>query len=115
MICQCPHQALLILPVARGDGAEAPLQARAHLAHVREQATVGELIAATRIDNAKSLDVLKQEGLKFVMPPEQIDRQELLRMRDAAAAELTASGYIPKDLYARTWDYLKAARAEQAP
>lgn len=72
-----------------------------------------KLIAATRVDNAKSIDVLKQEGLKFVMSPEQTDRQELLRMRDAAAAELTASGYIPKDLYARTWDYLKQYRASQ--
>ena len=72
-----------------------------------------KLIAATRIDNDKSLDVLKQEGLKFVMPPEQIDRAELLRMRDAAAAELTASGYIPEDLYKRTWEHLKKYRAQQ--
>ncbi len=72
-----------------------------------------KLIAATRIDNAKSLDVLKQEGLKFVLQSEQVDRQELLRMRDDAAAELTASGYIPKDLYARTWESLKALRAKQ--
>lgn len=71
------------------------------------------LIAATRVDNEKSLDVLKQEGLKFVMSPEQTDRQELLRMRDEAAAELTASGYIPKELYARTTDYLQQFRAGQ--
>lgn len=76
-------------------------------------ATGEKLIAATRIDNEKSLDVLKQEGLKFVMPPEQIDRQELLRMRDAAAAELTASGYIPKELYERTWDYLTKYRSQR--
>ncbi len=31
------------------------------------------------------------------MQPEQVERQELLRMRDDAAAELTASGYIPKE------------------
>lgn len=73
-----------------------------------------KLIAATRVDNEKSLDVLKQEGLKFVMSPEQTDRQELLRMRDEAAAELTASGYIPKELYARTTGYLQQFRAEQA-
>lgn len=73
-----------------------------------------KLIAATRIDNAKSLDVLKQEGLTFVMNPDQVDRQELIRMRDEAAAELTASGYIPKELYARTWEYLKQYRAAQA-
>lgn len=71
------------------------------------------LITATRVDNEKSLDVLKQEGLKFVMSPEQTDRQELLRMRDEAAAELTASGYIPKELYARTTDYLQQFRAGQ--
>ncbi len=71
------------------------------------------LIAATRIDNAKSLEVLKKEGLKFVMPPDQVEQQELLRMRDDAAAELTASGYIPKELYERTWSQLKALRAKQ--
>ena len=71
------------------------------------------LIAATRVDNAKSLDVLKKEGLKFVMQPDQVDHQELLRMRDDAAAELTTSGYIPKDLYERTWAQLKVLRAKQ--
>lgn len=73
-----------------------------------------KLIAATRVDNAKSLDVLKQEGLKFVMQPGQVDRQELLRMRDSAAAELTTSGYIPKELYARTQDALKGLRTGHA-
>lgn len=69
------------------------------------------LIAATRADNAESLDVLRQEGLKFVMRPDQVDPQELIRMRDDAAAELTASGYIPQALYERTWEQLKALRA----
>ncbi len=72
------------------------------------------LIAETRIDNDKSLDVLKQEGLKFVMHAQDVDRTELLRMRDDAAKELTASGYIPKDLYERTWAELKILRAAQA-
>src|SRR5690606_20717785 len=31
------------------------------------------LIAATRVDNAKSLEVLQQEGLKFVMQPGHVD------------------------------------------
>lgn len=73
------------------------------------------LIAATRIDNEKSLDVLKEEGMKFVMQPGSVDPQEFLRMRDDAAAELTASGYIPKDLYARTWTELNALRAAATP
>jgi len=72
------------------------------------------LIAATRVDNAKSLEVLQQEGLKFVMQPGHVDVGELTRMRDEAAAELTASGYIPKELYARTWAELEALRAEPA-
>ena len=72
------------------------------------------LIAATRVDNARSLEVLRQEGLKFVMRPDQVDAQELIRMRDDAAAELTASGYIPRALYERTWEQLKTLRASQA-
>ncbi|MBU1192663.1 MAG: TRAP transporter substrate-binding protein DctP [Gammaproteobacteria bacterium] len=73
-----------------------------------------KLIAATRSDNAKSLDVLKQEGLTFVMNPDQVDPKELSRMRDEAAAELTKSNYIPSELYTRTWDYLNQFRASSA-
>ncbi len=73
-----------------------------------------KLIAATRSDNAKSLDVLKQEGLTFVMNPDSVDPKELTRMRDKAAAELTGSGYIPSELYTRTWGHLKQFRAGQA-
>lgn len=91
------------------DGLPPDLQA---LLRETGRSTGEKLIAATRVDNAKSLDVLKQEGLKFILPPEQVDRKELLRMRDAAAKELTASGYIPKELYARTWEYLKQYRAQ---
>lgn len=69
------------------------------------------LIAATRIDNEKSLEVLEQEGLRFVMDPDATDPKELTDMRDRAAAELVASGYIPQSLYERTWDYLKRFRA----
>lgn len=72
------------------------------------------LIAATRIDNEKSLEVLKQEGLRFVMDADATDPQELTDMRDRAAAELIASGYLPRPLYERTWDYLEQFRAGQA-
>lgn len=77
-------------------------------------ATGEKLIAATRSDNAKSLDVLKQEGLIFVMNPDQVDPKELIRMRDDAAAELIKSNYIPSELYSRTWDYLNQLRANSA-
>lgn len=73
-----------------------------------------KLIAATRSDNAKSLEVLKQEGLTFVMNPDQVDPKELTRMRDEAAAELTKSNYIPSELYTRTWSYLDQVRASSA-
>ena len=73
-----------------------------------------KLIAATRSDNAKSLEVLKQEGLTFVMNPDQVDPKELTRMRDEAAAELTKSNYIPSELYTRTWSYLDQFRASSA-
>lgn len=72
------------------------------------------LIEATRIDNEKSLAVLQQEGIEFVMSPEQVDYQSLTDLRDRAAAELTESSYIPRSLYERTWKLLRQLRAAQA-
>lgn len=64
--------------------------------------TSRELIRQTRIDNERSLEVLREEGLQFVFDPEQVDQAELERMRDQAAAQLTADSYIPGPLFERT-------------
>ena len=71
------------------------------------------LITATRQDNATSIEVLKEEGLKFVMPPESLDREAMVDMRDQAAARLTGDSYIPKPLFERTRKLLMEYRAQQ--
>ena len=72
---------------------------------------VGErLIEATRRDNEKSIQVLREEGLEFVLPPEQLDMNELTRMRDQALEQLTRSGYIPVELVRRVRDMLDEIR-----
>lgn len=70
-----------------------------------------ELIRATREDNATSLEVLREEGMEFVMPPESLDRSALLELRDQAAAQLTEDSYIPRSLYERTRELLAEYRA----
>ncbi len=73
---------------------------------------VGEhLIAETRKDNAKSLDVLKQNGFKFTMNPGDVKESELFDIRDKAAALLAKSGYIPQDMFDRTRKLLDKYRA----
>jgi TRAP-type C4-dicarboxylate transport system substrate-binding protein len=77
-------------------------------------ARAGEaLIAATRTDNAKSLDVLKRQGLKLVMNDGKSQEAEFLAIRDRAAAELMQSGYLPRDLVERTRGLLDSYRAQR--
>lgn len=72
-----------------------------------------KLIAATREDNAVSLEVLKEEGLEFVMPPDSLDREEMIRMRDQAAKRLTDNSYIPGPLLEQTRELLAEYRSRE--
>ncbi|WJW76554.1 TRAP transporter substrate-binding protein DctP [Thiohalobacter sp. IOR34] len=73
-----------------------------------------ELIRATRVDNAKSIEVLKEEGLEFMFGPEDLDPAELVAMRDKAAQELTRQNYIPAELLQRTRRLLHEFRSSRA-
>lgn len=78
----------------------------------RTGTAVGErLIAETRRDNDKSLEVLKQNGFKFTMNPGAVKDAELHDMRDKAAALLAKSGYIPQAMFDRTRKLLDDYRA----
>ena len=59
------------------------------------------LVAASRTDNAKSIAVLKERGIQFLMQEKDVDPAELLRIRDHAAQVLAASGYIPQPIFDR--------------
>lgn len=73
-----------------------------------------KLIAATRVDNARSLDTLKEHGLQFIEPDAGMSETVLLNVRDRAAAELVASDYIPASVFDRTRALLEQYRSEQA-
>jgi hypothetical protein len=53
------------------------------------------------VDDAKSISVLKQHGLQFLMQEKDVDPAELLRIRDQAAQALATSGYIPQPVFDR--------------
>ena len=73
-----------------------------------------KLIAATRVDNRKSLETLKEHGLTFVPPGKGFSDAVLLDLRNRAAAELVKSNYIPADLFDETRRLLKQYRSAQA-
>lgn len=75
------------------------------------KSTGEKLIAATRTDNRKSLDTLREYGLKFVEPDAGMSEQVLLDLRNRAAAELVKSDYIPAAVYQRTRELLEQYRA----
>jgi TRAP-type transport system periplasmic protein len=73
-----------------------------------------KLIAASRIDNAKSINTLKEHGMQFVEPGAGMSEPVLVDVRDRAAAELVASEYIPGPLFEKTRHLLEQYRAGQA-
>ena len=73
-----------------------------------------KLIAASRIDNAKSINTLKEHGMQFIEPGAGMSEPVLVDVRDRAAAELVASEYIPGPLFEKTRHLLEQYRAGQA-
>jgi len=73
-----------------------------------------KLIAASRIDNAESINTLKERGLQFIEPGAGMSEPVLVDVRDRAAAELVASEYIPGPLFEKTRHLLEQYRADQA-
>ena len=65
--------------------------------------SVGKRInTIARKDNQKSLDLLKQSGIEFVWSWNKDEENEMLKMRDDAAAILSKSGYIPDEYFNKT-------------
>ena len=83
------------------------------LLHETGRATGERLIAMTREDNQKSIEILQQEGIKLVLNRADIDQAELEQLSERAAARLTASGYIPRPLFDRTRALLAEIRARE--
>jgi TRAP-type C4-dicarboxylate transport system substrate-binding protein len=60
------------------------------------QVTGEKLITATRKDNADSLTVLEQRGMKFVLDTEDLDSEEVKALSRKAGESLMEMGYIPE-------------------
>ncbi len=71
------------------------------------------ILKATRIDNARSLTVLRAHGVTFLPPLTDTTPAELSAMRDKAARMLAKSGYIPAATYAEARRDLAVYRAQQ--
>lgn len=68
----------------------------------------------TRRDNEQSIDLLKESGIQFMWDWNDQEKQEMLDIRDHAAAELIKSDYISKKMFKRTTTMLDEFRAKAA-
>ena len=66
------------------------------------QSTGKRINAIARKDNQKSIDLLKESGIEFVWSWNKDEENEMLIMRDKAAAILSQSGYIPDEYFIKT-------------
>jgi TRAP-type C4-dicarboxylate transport system substrate-binding protein len=72
--------------------------------NIREQA---------RIENTKSIQILKDGGMEFLWAKEEIEFKKLLELRDKAAKHLEDTNYIPKELFSRVRKLLADVRTEE--
>jgi TRAP-type C4-dicarboxylate transport system substrate-binding protein len=74
----------------------------------------GETInTITRRDNIQSISLLKESGIQFLWDWNEQEKQDLLAIRDKAAAELIKSDYISEKMFTRTKTMLNEFRAKQ--
>lgn len=74
--------------------------------------TAQQLLIQTRLDNEKSISVLKNHGITVTTTWKDKDA-DLFALRDRAAASLAKSGYIPDELYQRTKKSLEEYRVNK--
>jgi TRAP-type C4-dicarboxylate transport system substrate-binding protein len=98
--------------VARSFFTKLPADLQALLLKTGQQ-TSARLITETRLDNEKSLAVLRQNGVKLTLAWKDVDEKELYALRDRAAAELIQSGYLPGEMVARVSKAIVAARGKK--
>ena len=59
-----------------------------------------------REENRKSISLLQQNGIEFMFDWHEVDMDELLKIRDDAAAYLEQTDYIPASMFAKTKNLL---------
>ena len=73
-----------------------------------------KLVAATRVDNEKALDELRQRDMTFIEPGEGMSETDLMAIRERAAAELVESDYLPSAVFEKTRSLLEQYRSGQS-
>lgn len=72
-----------------------------------------EIRANAREENRKSIDILEKNGIKFMLNWDEVDMNEILSIRDNAAAYLEETNYIPASTFSRTEKILTEYRSRQ--
>jgi len=68
-----------------------------------------------RIENEKSLQILKDSGIEFLWSKEDIEFDTIIELRNKAAKYLEDTNYIPKQLFSRVEELLAEIRQTNAP
>ena len=66
-----------------------------------------------REENRKSIGLLQKNGIEFMLDWDEVDMNEMLTMRDDAAAYLEKSDYIPASMFAKTKKMLSDYRDQK--
>ena len=66
-----------------------------------------------REENSKSIGLLQKSGIEFMLDWDEVDMNEMLSMRDDAAAYLEKSDYIPASMFAKTKKMLSDYRDQK--
>jgi len=61
-----------------------------------------EIRINAREENSKSIGILEKNGIEFMFDWDEVNMEELLAIRDSAAAYLEQTDYIPASVFART-------------
>jgi TRAP-type C4-dicarboxylate transport system substrate-binding protein len=77
------------------------------------QETGRKINTIARRDNQKSIELLKQSGIEFMWDWNSSEQDELLAIRDRAAAKLAESDYIPASYFQRSKQLLNQFRSGQ--
>jgi TRAP-type C4-dicarboxylate transport system substrate-binding protein len=65
-----------------------------------------------RQENAKSIEILRSNGMTFLWAKNEIEFEKLIEIRDKAAKHLTDTNYIPKNLFSRVNGFLSEIRSK---
>jgi TRAP-type C4-dicarboxylate transport system substrate-binding protein len=73
-----------------------------------------EIRLNAREENRKSIDILEKNGIEFMFDWDEVNMDEILAIRDSAAAYLEQTSYIPAEIFARTEKMLTEYRNRTA-